>query len=290
MERMLAGELVEGEIGLVIDYRPGVSPAVETLAGAMQFILALDKLDTVLLPSIDTTLEPVSILNDVQHSSLKILLARVLKSVPDESLQNLEWRKWIGNLLVKGKYLLLSRIDEDAPAIGEALETLAPEYAAAPGELCHYQPPAVAEVIEALESVTVARNGIHDAVCVQTELGDIVLTQSSTVPPAAPEAGETLLNTGIEFFKVKSPDMLGSAQWTVIRGNKNTRVEMLHKGWLEAYHARQHAILPGDSLKCRYQEKISYSTTGVELERKLSIIEVLEVISPQNGEQIPLPM
>jgi hypothetical protein len=286
MDRTL-DEAVEGEIGLVIEYRPGVSPALETLSGAMGFIAALDKLDRALLSSIDTSLEPVSVLNDIQHSSLKILLARVLKSLPDDSIRNLEWKKWIGELLVRGKYHLLSHIDDDAPAIHAVLLELAPAYSRPPGELCHYAPPVVAEVMEALDAVAVARSVIPDAVSVQTELGDIELPRRDPPALAADVAeGETLVNRGVEFLKVKSPDMLGTAQWTVVRGGRNTRVEMLHRGWLEAYHRREHAILPGDSLKCRFEEQIRYSATGEEIERKIAVVEVLDVVSPP--VQMPL--
>jgi hypothetical protein len=287
IERTLGQETVEGEIGLVIEYRPGVSLALETLSGAMGFIAALDKLDRALLSSIDTALEPVSVLNDIQHSSLKILLARVLKSIPDDSIKNLEWKKWIGTLLVQGKYHLLSHIADDSPAIHAILLDLTPVYSNPPGELCHYAPPVVSEVMEALEAISTARSLIPDAVFVQTELGDIELSRRDPpLPSADVTVSETLVNRGVELFKVKSPDMIGTAQWTVIRGGKNTRVEMLHRGWLEAYHRREYTILPGDSLKCQFEEQISYSAAGDEMERKLAIVEVLEVVSPP--VQMPL--
>ena len=65
-------ESVEGEVGLVIDYVAGESEALIVLQSAMRLIEGLDALDHALLSSIDTSLEPVSILNDVQHSSLKM--------------------------------------------------------------------------------------------------------------------------------------------------------------------------------------------------------------------------
>lgn len=78
MERILESQMLEGEIGLVIDYEPGKALAVDVLQAAMGMIEALDKLDAALLSSVNTSLQPVSVLNDVQHSSLKMLLARAL--------------------------------------------------------------------------------------------------------------------------------------------------------------------------------------------------------------------
>ena len=97
-----------------------------------------------------------------------------------------------------------------------------------------------------------------------------------------------MVNRGIEFFKVKSPDMIGASQWVVLRNNRSTRVDMLHQGWLEAYHRREHAVLPGDSLKCHFEERIQYDAAGNEIERKLFIVEVLAVITPPVQSALPL--
>lgn len=291
MERQLEAQTVEGEIGLVIDYQPGEVPAVNVLQAAMGMIEALDKLDAVLLSSVDTALEPVSVLNDVQHSSLKMLLARALRNTPDELIGNLDWKKWVGGLLVKGKYKLLARLDADAPEIQRILVELEPEYKS-PSNLIGYKPPTVLDVLDALDGVSKARSALPGQVVkVQTELGDIdlpeVMSAASTEIHDL-EHGETVINRGIEFFKVKSPDMIGASQWVVLRNNRSTRVDMLHQGWLEAYHRREHAVLPGDSLKCHFEERIQYDAAGNEIERKLFIVEVLAVITPPVQSALPL--
>jgi len=55
---------------------------------------------------------------------------------------------------------------------------------------------------------------------------------------------------------------------------------MLHRSWLERYQRREISILPGDTLKCRFEETVSYDAGGNEIRRAVAIIEVLEVISP----------
>jgi hypothetical protein len=283
MNRQLQVESVEGEISLVIEYQQGKSEALSVLAGAMRLIESLDALDHCLMSSIDSALEPVSILNDVQHSSLKVLLARALRKIPDEHIGSMDWKKWLGALLVKGKHRLLQSIDADAPDLRRVLVDLEADYKAAPGGLLGYTPPTVAQVREALDGVTLARASLPgQRVTVQTELGDIELAETSVPVLDALTDGpqQTITNSGIEFFKVKAPDMLGAAQWLVLRNNRSTRIDMLHQGWLDAYHARQHSILPGDSLKCRFEESVVYDALGNELDRKLSIVEVLAVITP----------
>lgn len=283
MERILESQTVEGEIGLVIDYVPGRAVALDVLQAAMGMITALDKLDAILLSSVDTSLEPVSVLNDIQHSSLKMLLARALKHAPDDLIQNLDWKKWVGGLLLKGKYQLLQKLDADAPAVSRVLDQLEADYKAAPGGLLGYAPPTVSDVQDALDGVSKARAALPgQRVQIQTELGDITIPEVIYQPDAPKILGpqQTLTNKGVEFFKVKAPDMLGASQWTVLRNNRSTRVDMLHQRWLDDYHARLHSILPGDSLKCHFEEAVVYDSSGNEIDRKLSIIEVIEVITP----------
>lgn len=277
----LPTESVEGEIALIIQYQPGKSEALGVLEGAMRLIESLDKLDHCLLSSIDSDLEPVSILNDVQHSSLKILLARALRQAPDDLISNMDWKKWVGGILIKGKYKLLERLDADAPQIREVLIELEPDYKACPVGLIGFIPPSVADIQVALKDVAKARSSLPlHSVTIQTELGDIVLEAESIPLPEESRPQSTITNTGIEFFKVKSTDMLGQSQWTVVRNNRIVRVDLLHKSWLEAYQNRMHAVFPGDSLECRFEESITYDANHNELERKLSVIEVIRIISP----------
>ena len=279
MNRNLKPEVVEGEIGLVINYVPGVAYASDVLEGALELIRSLDGLDRALLSSIDTHLEPVSILNDVQHSSLKLLLARALKSIPDDELGNLNWKKWVGGLLVKGKYELLKRIDQPS-TISDTLREL--DYSSAPAELVGYEPPSAKTIENALIKVSKARaifSG-HD-VTIQTEYGDISLPNIADKDPDEMSTTENVIEkSGTGFFVVKSPDLIGNAQWTLIFSGKTIRARIYHLDWVDSYHRREFAILPGDSLKCKYKEIIRTNEAGAELERTIEILDVLDVISP----------
>ena len=283
MSRQLDIEAVEGEIGLVINYTPGVSHAIDVLQGAMALIQSLDRLDHALLSSIDTNLEPVSILNDVVHSSLKLLLARALRRIPDQHLGSLEWKKWAGELLIKGKHKLLGHLDADAPEIQRIVDSLKPDYKAAPG-LVGYDPPKVSDIKPALEGVAKARALLAgQKVNIQSELGDIELYEvflPSDAVNADSVVAHTVVNRGREFFKIKTVDMLGKSQWTILRNDKLVRITILHESWLAEYQNRKIQLLPQDSLECLFEETTSYDASGNELSRNLAVVEVLRVISP----------
>ena len=282
MDRQLDDHHVEGEIGLVIEYQAGQSRTLDVLSDAMTLVQAIDELDRALLSSIDTELEPVSILNDVQHSSLKMLLARALRKVPDEHVNGLEWKKWVGGLLIKGKYALLQKLDADPAEIQHELQKLEPDYKAAPS-LIGYSPPKIKEVQDALQSVAKARDVFEShAVTVETEFGDIALSRIDLPPVSTIDTSvvTTVVNKGREFLKVRYPDMLGNAQWTVMRSGRVTRVDVLHQSWLDSYHRREFSILPGDSLDCSFEERVGYDAQQNEVERRISIVEVFDVKSP----------
>ena len=292
VDRILDIETVEGEMSLIIDYEPGKTVAVNLLQGAMNLIESLDGLDRVLLSSVDTTLEPVSIINDVQKSSLKLLLARALKNIPDHELTDLQWKKWIGRLLVNGKYRILKKVEEgkaDAPQIQKELANMSKEYADAPNGIIGYEVPSVSDVMDAVDKIEVARSTLsHERVIIQTELGDISLPETMQ-PETKVEDIETLTikrNTGEEFFKIKQVDMLGSSQWTVLRNNRSVKVDMLHLSWLEKYHNREVDLKPGDSLLCKYEESVSYDQNQNEVDRKLAVIEVLDVVHPPEQKKL----
>lgn len=283
MDRILEPQNIEGEIGLVIDYEPGITLAVDVLQAAMEMVGALDRLDSALLSSVNSSLQPVSVLNDIQHSSIKMLLTRALKNAPDELISNLDSKKWVGGILLKGKYRLLQNLEADAPQVNAVLRDMAADYQAAPAGLIGYSTPKVSEVLDALDGVVQARAALPgQRMEVQTELGDVIIPFAQKREERSVNASpqHSVTNTGVEFFKIKSPDMLGSAQWQVIRNGRTTRVDLLHQKWLEAYQMREFSLLPGDSLKCEFEETISYDRDGNEVERHLAIIQVLQVISP----------
>lgn len=221
MDRMLPLESIEGEIALVIDYRPGQSEALGVLAGAMRFIESLDKLDHCLLSSIDTSLQPVSILNDVQHSSLKILLARALRKVPDDAVGSLDWKKWLGVLLVKGKYQLLAHLESGDDGIKQALSSLEADYNNAPGVVVGYTPPSVADVRGALREVAIARASIPDGnVVVQTEMGDVQIPRleiSDLPAPAEEPLSSNLLKD--QVLVIESAVFRDGNQWRFSDGS-----------------------------------------------------------------------
>jgi len=286
--RNLTVEMVEGEVSLVIDYVAGESEALRVLQSAMRLIEGLDALDHALLSSIDTSLEPVSILNDVQHSSLKLFLARALRSVPDDAIASLDWKKWVGGLLVKGKHKLLSKLDADDATLQKTLNELTQDYLAAPNNTAGYMPPTLADTRVALTKINIARASLPNSkVLFQTELGDIdlpVIEATFTVENVVTQ--QTYKSTGRGLFKVKSPDMLGNAQWQIILDGKTEKARISHEGWLKDYHARRIVIAPHDSLDADFEQEISYDENQIVISKVITLTYIHSVVLPPENMRL----
>ncbi len=283
MERKLETEVIEGEIAIVIKYNAGESSAIDVLQGAMNIINALDGLDKVLLKGVDSNLEPVSILNDVQHSSLKLLLARALKKIPDEHINNLDWKKFVGSLLVNGKHRLISKLEANEQEISTILDNIGKDYVNIPGSGLNYDKPDVKEINKAIKQFKNACSGMENQeITIQSELGDIVLKD---VEPVNIEAGkdvdtQIITNIGQEIFKIKAIDMIGKSKWKLLRNKETINVAINDSEWLNEFLNRKYALLPGDSIKCEYKEEIYYDKSHNETNRQLTITKILEIIHP----------
>src|SRR6185503_11557545 len=78
---------------------------------ASELIEALSFLDNELINSIDYRIEPVLLLEDVETGSLKVWLAQLLKQVPDEALNDLDWRPVLGQYLKKAKWITINFLE-----------------------------------------------------------------------------------------------------------------------------------------------------------------------------------
>lgn len=280
-------EEVTGEIGIVIDYEPGVSRAKDVMQGALSLIDALDRLDHALLSSIDTSLEPVSILNDVQHSSLKILLKRVLEKIPDEHLKSLDWKKWVGALLVEGKHNLLKKLDASPAEIAIELKRIEPYYKNPPasGGLIGYETPKAEAIKEALFAVSAARDtqGTSE-VTIQTELGDITLPYlNQTKEPEPPEQETSFDGVSNVTLSLVSPVFKDGNKWRFNDGLTDFAAAVLDIDFISQVENGER-FGKGDLLAV--EMRTIQTRIGFKLNLERTIIKVLKHITPPIQPQL----
>ena len=72
---------------------------------------ALARFDADLLRSVDVTIEPILLLENVESGSIKSWFITTLRSTDDTALKSGDWKKIVGEYAVKGKYALLKRLE-----------------------------------------------------------------------------------------------------------------------------------------------------------------------------------
>ncbi len=67
--------------------------------------------DSDLLKAIDSKIESVVLLEDIQAGSVKTWLRYILDVVDDDALKHIDWKPAVGKYLVKAKYYVIKFID-----------------------------------------------------------------------------------------------------------------------------------------------------------------------------------
>ena len=119
----------KADFAFYIDFKKGEGSASRVFAATHDFIKACERLDRQLVTSIDSSIETVMVLEDIEAASLKTWLRNVLRSTDDQALKDLDWKPQVGKYLVRAKYLVLCWIDEDdaprdLPALGREIQKL----------------------------------------------------------------------------------------------------------------------------------------------------------------------
>jgi len=86
-----------------IDFQKLSENPSRVFRAASDLIDTFQELDINLARSIDTNIKPTILLQNIESGSVKTWLRTILTSVDNEALKSLDWKKFVGGYLVKGK-------------------------------------------------------------------------------------------------------------------------------------------------------------------------------------------
>lgn len=98
-----------------IDFLKGAGSASRVFSATSDFIRACELLDAELVQSIDSNIQTVMMLEDIEVGSIRTFLKTVCEAVDDDALKNLDWRPLVGQYLVKAKYAVIRWADDEKP-------------------------------------------------------------------------------------------------------------------------------------------------------------------------------
>jgi hypothetical protein len=79
----------------------------------MNFIRGCEKLDAELAHAIDSNIETVLVLEDIEAGSIRVWLRNALRAAEDDALKKRDWKPLVGKYLVRAKYVDLRWLDEE---------------------------------------------------------------------------------------------------------------------------------------------------------------------------------
>lgn len=281
----------KGDIEFKIDYREGDSSPARVFDIASNLIRAFEDLDRVLVSSVDSKISTRLVLEDVDKSSLKVILRNVLRATDDDALKGLDWKQQVGAYLVRAKYVALEwldqKISEEHPPqledLTDRLRLLAIETDAR--HLPDYPPVNPARLAQPLDHIQRTKAQFRDGEKLTITLDEaeyIVDLDRRWLPSdhlPADIPSQQLSNEMDMVLIIRKPDFLAKSQWQFRHGRVSVSAVMDVPEWIREFHQGLHVIKPGDALRVRVRFDATYDANGDLADQSTTVIKVYGVIS-----------
>lgn len=272
-----------------IDFKRGEGSASRVFTAINAFIKGCEKLDEELLAAIDSHIETVLVLEDIEAGSIKVWFRNVLRATDDDALKTLDWKPAVGKYLVRAKYAVLRWIDDDTaprnlPALAREIQQIASETDVK--HLPDYSAPGPTALLSAVSDFQSVKDQLLSGdkakyvpggsdpplemnLAMRLDVEDIeALAVKETITfPAAPM-----------ILAVKKPDYLGDSKWELRHGKRTISAKIEDDSWLKRFQGRQVDVRPGDALKCNVVIEYHYGHDNELLTEKYTILRVDDVL------------
>ncbi|MEH7877000.1 hypothetical protein V7799_04730 [Rhizobium laguerreae] len=280
---------VEGDIELKIDFIEDEGSPARVFEIAAQIIRSFEDLDRALITSVDSTISTMLILEDVEKSSLKVVLRNILKQLDDQALKDLDWKPLVGQYLVKAKRIAVEWLDREIEGESAGLEDLTEtlQRLAAETDVRHVpdyprlNPARIAQPLDEFQRAK-AKLKPGEGLVITLDRQEYEVDIRSTWLPSehmSEVKGDRILtNTSDMLLVIKKPDFLGKSQWLFRHGKANFAAPIVDEDWLQQFHKGHHPLSPGDALLVRVRFSHTYSEKGDLIDSDRQIVKVMDVI------------
>lgn len=284
---------------ITIDFEKHSERPSRVFDAMARMIDSFQVVDADLLMPFDVRAETFLILEDIKTGSLRSVLTTMLRSIDDESLKSGDWKKVIGDYLVKSKYRMLhflenkKQITERAEIESLALEIHKLAIETDVKQIPSYKPVSLALLLRDIQEITVSLQPLKlsDTATFNSGRGEIRFNQAFQYHQDAIEAlltKETKTLERPEKLKVKKPDYLGESMWEFIFQGRVITAKLVDHNWLLSFQSRKVDVRPGDALSVVLQTEINFGFQGEEISVHYRVVKVDEIIRSSGGEQSDL--
>ena len=284
-------ELPQTDFCITIDFDKKSENPTRVFQTMTDLINAFQSFDKDLIKGIDTHLEPVILLENIESGSLKTWLSSKLKGIPDEAVQSGDIKKVLGHYLVKCKYILINKLDgvteiTDAKIIDNIRHDLHEEAKKTNVKAFpYYEPIPIPKLIESIDKINKSLSTLHsnDRVIFEGSNRNEIATfnMSLNFSPDSIEdmlTKEILSDNSTMILKVKKPDYLGTSMWDFKYGNRTIQAKILDKEWLIMFQKRKIDIRPGDSIKAKVETTVKYGHDNNVLNTSYDLVQIYEIL------------
>jgi hypothetical protein len=271
-----------------IDFKRGEGSASRVFLAINDFIRGCEQIDAELAHGIDTSIETVLVLEDIEAGSIKVWLRNILRAVEDDALKTLDWKRAVGKYLVHAKYVIIRWLDDESSP--KSLPALAREIAeiAAETDVRHlpdYQAPSPKALLDAARDFSAAKNQLvpgdkaayipRDGEPLEINLSvrwDIKDIEAMAVRETVEFPVATMI------LPVRKPDYLGDSKWELRHGKREISAKIEDVEWLKRFQRRRVDVRPGDALRYDVRIEHLYGHDNELLTERYTIVRVNEVL------------
>ncbi|PUB14168.1 hypothetical protein [Yoonia sediminilitoris] len=287
------GKPEDADFAVIVDFKKGEESPTRVFTAATELIRSFEALDRILAKSVDSSITPVMVLEDVEIGSLKVWLKNALRSTDDQALKDLDWRPAVGKYLVRAKYVVLRWVDQDdAPRSLQELRKEIRDLAAETDvrRLPDYAPPDPSGLVEIAKQLQDAKKmlGPNDRIFFEGDEGRVEVDLTVDINPeelAELATKETIKMPPAEMIlAVKKPDYLGNSKWELRHGKRSISVRMEDSEFVDSFQSRKQDVRPGDALRCMVAVEMRYGYDNELISETYAVESVKEVLEDLNDQ------
>lgn len=277
----------KADFAFEIDFVRGQGSPSRVFIALQTFIRACERLDRELITTIDSNIETVMVLEDIEAGSIRVWLRNLLMSTDDEAIKSLDWKPAVGKYLVRAKYAVLrwtnTGAPKDLPSLAREIQDLARETDVR--HMPDYSPPTPKALLDAIRDFESVKELLvkGDVAKIISDDGNLEMNMTVRLDVEAIEAlavKETIRSPAtLMILTVKKPDYLGDSKWELRHGKRTVSAKIEDENWLRRFQNRGVDVRPGDALKCEVIIELLYGHDNELLMERYTVTRVFDVLA-----------
>ncbi len=280
---------IENAFVIKIDFNKDSKKPAHVFRIMSELVESFNILDSALICSIDSKIQPIVMLEDIEKGSILSRFKYFLELIPDDAIHNIDWKKFVGTFLLKGKYAIIDFINKrETISTNDDINLLISEISdlAKDAQIKELTVPGSIDIPRLLSGIADISNAVSkleekENIYYHIEDKEISFNLNFKFDESSIEdllTSETITSNTEMILKIKKPDYLGDSKWEFRHKKDVINANILDEAWIEKFSNREITLKPGDSIRAIVQTEVKYDFDREVTSINHCIINVIEVI------------